>query len=248
MEITVFNFVIVIFNIFGRFCSVKPTSDFIQFRRINALDGITCQASQNMFNVTEVQSGIKCSLLCTEAQACVGVFHQAQTKECFGCSSFTADETLSRAGTRFYGRVPGTNVAEGKQTTMSSVSSKHVNYGGDKGVDGITNQDLWQGFCFHTEYESSPWWRVDLGAKYGIFSVKLYNILNSGGVWKARDLRLSIGITLETMDIVGSVLGQIDDIHTFNFSAGIEGRYVQVTLMGANVLHLCEIQVFGFSV
>ncbi|XP_045184512.2 uncharacterized protein LOC123542643 [Mercenaria mercenaria] len=180
MEIIVFNFVIVIFNIFGRFCSVKPTSDFIQFRRINALDGITCQASQNIFNVTGVQSEIQCSLLCTEAQTCVGVFHQPQTKECFGCSSFTADETLSRAGIWFYGRVPGTNVAEGKETTMSSVSSVYTDYGGEKGVDGITNQDLFQGFCFHTNYETSPWWRVDLGGKYEIFSIKLYNMLNSG--------------------------------------------------------------------
>jgi hypothetical protein len=55
------------------------------------------------------------------------------------------------------------------------------------------------------------------------------------------------GTTEDNMNIVSQVNGQIEDIHTFNFTESKEARYVQVMLRRQNSLHLCEVQVFGFA-
>ncbi|XP_053387122.1 uncharacterized protein LOC123541821 [Mercenaria mercenaria] len=141
-----------------------------------------------------------------------------------------------------------TNVALGKQTVMSSV---HDDHDGAKGVDGNTNQYFGKDSCFHTELQTDPWWRVDLGDIYDIFHVTLFNRIGDEceGVEcnrRASDLRLSMGMTLESLYIVGTVPDQIEDIHTFHFLEGQQARYVKVTLEGEKNLHLCEVQVFGF--
>ncbi|XP_053391645.1 uncharacterized protein LOC128554388 isoform X2 [Mercenaria mercenaria] len=147
-------------------------------------------------------------------------------------------------------KIDETNVAQDKQTSMSSIYHGHD---GTKGIDGNTNQDFGQGSCFHTEEETDPWWQVDLGDIYDIVNVTLFNRVvgqcDTGGCNRATDLSLSIGTTLESMYIVGTVPGPINDIHTFKFPEGKEARYVRVTLEGQNkVLHLCEVQVFGFPI
>ncbi|XP_053388100.1 uncharacterized protein LOC128551311 [Mercenaria mercenaria] len=146
-------------------------------------------------------------------------------------------------------KIKETNVALGKKTAMSSEFNGYI---GNKGVDGNTNQGIDKGSCFHTDKETNPWWRVDLGAMYHIVSVTLFNridVCETGGCnHRANDLRLGIGTTLESMNIVGTVPDQIDDIHTFSFPKGKQARYVQVSLEGEKTLHLCEVQVFGFPI
>ncbi|XP_053387788.1 uncharacterized protein LOC123543092 [Mercenaria mercenaria] len=147
-------------------------------------------------------------------------------------------------------KIEETNLALEKQTAMSSVNN---GYNGTQGVDGNTNQYFEEGSCFHTKNEANPWWRVDLEAIHYIVNVKLFNRIDSCEEGKcsrrASDLMLSMGMTLESMNVVGTVPGQIDDIHTFSFPEGKQARYVQVTLRGQKkVLHLCEVQVFGFPI
>ena len=55
------------------------------------------------------------------------------------------------------------------------------------------------------------------------------------------------GTTLDTLEVIAHVPDQIDDIHTFEFPDGIKARYVNVTLYGYSMLHLCEVQVFGYA-
>ncbi|XP_053402701.1 uncharacterized protein LOC123542150 [Mercenaria mercenaria] len=149
-----------------------------------------------------------------------------------------------------------TNVALGKQTAMSSVSNGRD---GAKGVDGNTNEDIDEGSCFHTDTgiehtgTLNPWWRVDLEAMFHIVNVTLFNRIDGCGTlgcgYRASNLRLSMGTTLESMNIVDTVPDQIKDIHTFSFPEGKQARYVQVTLEGQKkILHLCEVQVFGFQI
>ncbi|XP_053372651.1 fucolectin-like [Mercenaria mercenaria] len=113
--------------------------------------------------------------------------------------------------------------------------------------DGNTTQYFSGRSCFHTDLQQDPWWRVDLGAICEIHSVKLFNRLDSKRVARrASNMTLSVGISQQSMQQVGYVPGQIDDIHTFSFLGGIEARYVQITHLGYEYLHLCEVQVFGF--
>ncbi|XP_053388099.1 uncharacterized protein LOC128551310 [Mercenaria mercenaria] len=141
-------------------------------------------------------------------------------------------------------KIDETSVALRKTTTMSGV---WYNYSGEKGVDGNTNQRFSGRSCFVTSTVNRPWWRVDLGAIFGIVRVELYNRLDYLK-WMTKNLTLSIGTSLQSMVVVGSVPGQIDDIHTFNFTPAraIEARYVQVDLKGMGTLSLCEVEVFGF--
>ncbi|XP_053385665.1 fucolectin-like [Mercenaria mercenaria] len=152
-------------------------------------------------------------------------------------------------------RIGATNVALlGKQTVMSSVIN---GFYGAKGVDGNTNQEFNEGTCFITDPGTqhtgtlNPWWRVDLGALYHIVNVTFFNRIDGCGTvgcgYRASNLRLSMGTSLETINVVGTVPGQIEDIHTFSFPESKQARYVQVTLEGQKkILHLCEVQVFGF--
>ncbi|XP_045178929.2 fucolectin-like [Mercenaria mercenaria] len=255
MEATTLAYAFVLVIIIGRFCCVLSAVESIRLARNKEFDGLTCPVSKTIFNADRVDNKIQCASLCTEASSCVGVFHHSQTKDCVGCSSFDKDDAPVLEGKQFYARRPQvfegleeTNVALGKQTAISSISDSHDKA---KGVDGNTNQDLKEGSCFHTDKETDPWWRVDLGAMYHIVDVTLFNRIDSdceiGGCnRRTRDLRLSMGTTLESMNIVGTVPGQIDDIHTFLFPEGKQARYVQVTLEGLEYLHLCEVQVFGF--
>ncbi|XP_045183762.2 uncharacterized protein LOC123542151 [Mercenaria mercenaria] len=144
-------------------------------------------------------------------------------------------------------KIDETNVALRKTTAMSGVWNNHS---GEKGVDGNTIQDLSGRSCFLTSSVNRPWWRVDLGAIFGIVRVELYNNLDNCCNWMTKDLKLSFGTSLQSMDVVGSVSGRIDDIHTFNFTLAlaIEARYVQVHLKGMGTLTLCEMEVLGFPI
>ncbi len=65
------------------------------------------------------------------------------------------------------------NVAFNKPTMQSSVG-----WGGvpQRAVDGNTNGAYGQDSCTHTKSSNRPhWWGVDMGIKYVVDSVKIYN-------------------------------------------------------------------------
>ena len=69
------------------------------------------------------------------------------------------------------------NVAEGKQTVMSSL---YYDRNAERGVDGNTNQYDSYGSCFHTlNTHRFPWWQVDLAMIYDVFKIVLFNRLDS---------------------------------------------------------------------
>ena len=64
------------------------------------------------------------------------------------------------------------NVALGKPTKQSSTSYVGLP---QRAVDGSKNPDWSGASCTHTSYQERPWWRVDLGSMYNIYSVALTN-------------------------------------------------------------------------
>ena len=64
------------------------------------------------------------------------------------------------------------NVARGKPTRQSSTG-----FGGvpQRAVDGNKNPNWGGGSCTHTNRQSRPWWRVDLGTTHRVYRVSLTN-------------------------------------------------------------------------
>ena len=61
---------------------------------------------------------------------------------------------------------------QGKTAKQSSTS-----LGGKtkRAIDGDTKSNFYAGSCTHTKTETNPWWRVNLGAVYEVYRVKVYN-------------------------------------------------------------------------
>ena len=66
------------------------------------------------------------------------------------------------------------NIVQGKPTYQSTTIS-NVNGGSGNAADGITNTDYNIGSCTMTASENSPWWKVDLGGRYRIQEIVIYN-------------------------------------------------------------------------
>ena len=66
-------------------------------------------------------------------------------------------------------------VARGKHAVQSSIVFRGV---AEKAVDGNINPSYLNGSCTHTNVEENPWWRVDLGTRYDVTAVTVYNRLH----------------------------------------------------------------------
>ena len=65
-----------------------------------------------------------------------------------------------------------------QNVTQSSVYSVGIKTGvASLAVDGNKNRDWNQGFCIHTETQTDPWWRVDLGASLPVAEIVIVNRL-----------------------------------------------------------------------
>ena len=77
----------------------------------------------------------------------------------------------------FAGTVVVTNVALGKNVTMSSLYTS-TQYGDGTwayAVDGNTNQDWSDGGCAGTNLDTNPWLFIDLWGIYTVTSLKIYD-------------------------------------------------------------------------
>lgn len=133
-----------------------------------------------------------------------------------------------------------TNVALGRPTSQSSTA-----YGGEpsRAVDGNTSGRYGGNSVTHTDYEASPWWRVDLGGPHYVEEVVLYNRTDCCGD------RLS-NFHVDYLDASGKVLATKTHSGTAgvetSFDSAVEGVHtVRVQLNGTNVLSLAEVEVFG---
>ncbi len=69
-----------------------------------------------------------------------------------------------------------TNVALNKSAEQSSTDR---GASADIAVDGVTKGDKYAGQITRTEYETNPWWIVDLGKEYEIDSIDIYSMLDN---------------------------------------------------------------------
>jgi endonuclease/exonuclease/phosphatase family metal-dependent hydrolase len=132
------------------------------------------------------------------------------------------------------------NIALGKPTSQSSLA-----YSGEasRAVDGNTSGQYGDKSVTHTEHETAPWWKVDLGGSFYVEEVVIFNRTDCCGD------RLS-NFHVDYLDASGKVLAA----KTYTGKAGVETSFdlavqgvyaVRVQLNGTNPLSLAEVQVFG---
>ena len=107
------------------------------------------------------------------------------------------------------------------------------------------------GIGFHTQHESRPWWRVDLGATHSLARVLLWNRTNHP-VTPARGRHIVLLLSedgehwREAYRHDGSVFFGHPDGNPLTVDLrGATARFVKVQLADTQYLHLDEVEVFG---
>jgi glycosyltransferase involved in cell wall biosynthesis len=99
---------------------------------------------------------------------------------------------------------------------------------------------------FHTDAEENPWWQVDLGAIATIAEIHVINT-SDGMRGRFRDFALSVSIDGNSwVDVLEKRDGQVVEAPVVWAGPGTAwARYVRVTLLGRDFLHLNQVEVFG---
>uniref|UniRef100_A0ABM5GF69 Uncharacterized protein isoform X1 n=1 Tax=Pogona vitticeps TaxID=103695 RepID=A0ABM5GF69_9SAUR len=118
-------------------------------------------------------------------------------------------------------------------------------------IDGSTEGDYGQGSCTHTEYESNPWWIVDLKAEYRVFRVSISNRRDCCS-FRINGAEIRIGNSTEEGGTKNPRCATIDDLgpgETRSFYCEFsQGQFVTVHQPEGGILTLCEVQVFGLKI
>ena len=143
------------------------------------------------------------------------------------------------------------NLAQGKPATQSSTYT--ADYIASRAADGNTDGNYWSKSINHTNFETNPWWQVDLGGAATITSITLWNRTDC-----CSDRLTNFFVFVANYDMTGKGFGDlvVDNTvwryslgttapTTLNIPVNTTGRYVRVQLAGTNALHLAEVQVFG---
>lgn len=129
-----------------------------------------------------------------------------------------------------------TNLSQGKPATQSSTG-----WGGvaSRAVDGNTSGAWADGSVSHTDYESQPWWQVDLQSVQQIGRVDFWLMTECCSAHADFDVKVSDdGATWASYYVAGPLdSGGVDANRT--------GRYVRVQLRGTEHLALAEVKVWS---
>ncbi len=140
------------------------------------------------------------------------------------------------------------NVSVGKPVAQSSVHSIGI---AANAVDGILGGRWGVHPVTHTANEIEPWWEIDLGAKYDLDAIELWNRtdccgnrLNNGAVFISDLPMTGMSVAELEADPNVAVLELPDpEIQTVFDASQLSGRYVRVQLRGQAILQLAEVVV-----
>ena len=133
---------------------------------------------------------------------------------------------------------PLENVALGKRVTQSSTA-----FGGDasRAVDGKTDGDFGHQSVTHTNFQSKPWWQVDLDKEETIRQINIFNRTDT-----AQERLSNFHVIL--LDSFGNEIERKRISALTNTIAQLaidykKARFVRIELEGHNALSLAEVQV-----
>ena len=133
---------------------------------------------------------------------------------------------------------PLENVALGKRVIQSSTA-----FGGDasRAVDGKTDGDFGHQSVTHTNFQSKPWWQVDLDKEETIRQINIFNRTDT-----AQERLSNFHVIL--LDSFGNEIERKRISSLTNTAAQLaidykKARFVRIELEGHNALSLAEVQV-----
>ena len=133
---------------------------------------------------------------------------------------------------------PLENVALGKRVTQSSTA-----FGGDasRAVDGKTDGDFGHQSVTHTNFQSKPWWQVDLDKEETIRQINIFNRTDT-----AQERLSNFHVIL--LDSFGNEIERKRISALTNTAAQLaidykKARFIRIELEGHNALSLAEVQV-----
>lgn len=145
------------------------------------------------------------------------------------------------------------NIALGKTATQSTTAPALPWANASLAVDGNRDGNFGSKSVTHTDYQSQPWWQLDLGTSVNIDYVTLWNrtdccndrlsnfyVLVSDQPFTSTDLTTTRNQPGVTSYYSAGWAGP-----SFNVNVGRSGRYVRVQLAATNFLSLAEVEVFA---
>lgn len=133
---------------------------------------------------------------------------------------------------------PLENIALGKRVSQSSTA-----FGGDasRAVDGKTDGDFGHQSVTHTNFQSKPWWQVDLDSEETIRQINIYNRTDTA----SNRLSNFHVILLDSFgnEIERKRISSLTDTFAQIAIDYKKARYVRIELEGNNALSLAEVQV-----
>ncbi|XP_048243337.1 fucolectin-like isoform X2 [Haliotis rufescens] len=142
------------------------------------------------------------------------------------------------------------NVAYNKKaaSTPPTNYAKLHGWTADKAVDGNRDQHVFGNSCFHSHSTApNPTWTVDLGQRYRIHDVRIYNRVNNIKLIRTAVLSLSNsssstpGVTCYTFP---SDTAKTDN-SVYDVTCDGTGRYFTIT--HSTRLNLCEVEIYGMD-
>ena len=133
-----------------------------------------------------------------------------------------------------------------------SLSAQQQGAPANAAVDGNTDGNFFDGSVTHTNFETSPWWQVDLGTSTSVNSIVIWNRTDCCGT-RLTDYWVFVSDTPFTaFDTPFALQNRPGTWSSHQLAApspsstiavGSQGRYVRVQLTGTNNLSLAEVQV-----
>ncbi len=138
------------------------------------------------------------------------------------------------------------NISRGKKAMQSSHCRHSFAATLEADAAGGVNGVLDGARHFHTDMEDDPWWQVDLGAIATITEIHVINTTD-GMRGRFRDFALRVSIDGDSwVDVLEKRDGQAVEAPVVWAGPGTAwARYVRVTLLGRDFLHLNQVEVFG---
>ncbi|XP_015753380.1 PREDICTED: uncharacterized protein LOC107333133 [Acropora digitifera] len=137
------------------------------------------------------------------------------------------------------------NLALNQPATQASVFGRSWAF---LAVDGNKNTDYSQGSCIHTQMQTDPWWRVDLGASLPVAEVVIVNRLcTSPCENQLTAFEIRIGNDTISYTFCGRNLSLASaETKPFYCDPPTVGRYVSVVILGTKkYLGMCEVEVYS---
>ncbi|KAI0231380.1 Receptor-type tyrosine-protein phosphatase mu, partial [Lamellibrachia satsuma] len=138
---------------------------------------------------------------------------------------------------------------------LANQSGENGNYWSKKypasyAVDGDTNPDLDHNSCAvpFDDQGANAWWMVDLGQKYSISSVVIYNRKNRYNAARLSTFTLGVGNSPNSLTQCASHNGRVAPSGSVEKSCTAVGQYLRFMRDGGselNIANLCEVVIIG---